>query len=272
MKFACYSRPRAGLCLALLLGGAFFCPALAQDDQSSNGELEANPGRPTVSTPATLTPVGYLQFETGVLGAEHSGEFANRTGINEVIKFAVQKRLQLLVSSEPFVTSDLGHSTSRDPGGVSLGAQAVIIPGTERRPTFSISYFRSVYGGTSPDLDIGSSRNSGLLLFSFDLGKLHVDTNYVFNEQIANAVHRVQFGQTLSVAHPIRGKLAFTAEIWHFTQPFLKSDAVGLLLAPAYALKPNLVLDAGFQRGLTSSSTRWEFFAGFTYLLPKRLW
>src|ERR1700683_4446179 len=25
---------------------------------------EANPARPTVSTPATLTPVGYLQFET----------------------------------------------------------------------------------------------------------------------------------------------------------------------------------------------------------------
>jgi hypothetical protein len=25
---------------------------------------EANPGRPTVSTPATLTPIGYLQFET----------------------------------------------------------------------------------------------------------------------------------------------------------------------------------------------------------------
>ena len=29
----------------------------------------ANPGRPTVSNPATLTPVGYFQFETGVLAA-----------------------------------------------------------------------------------------------------------------------------------------------------------------------------------------------------------
>jgi hypothetical protein len=235
-------------------------------------ELEANPGRPTVSTPATLTPVGYVQFETGVLGAEHSGEFANRTGLNEVIKFAVAKQLQFLVSSEPFVRSDLGASISHDPGGVALGAQAVIIPGNERRPTFAISYFRSVYGGTAPDLDIGSSRNSGLLLLSFDLGKLHVDTNYLFNEQIEDAVHRVQFGQTLSLAHPLRGKLAFTTEIWHFTQPFLNSDAVGLLMAPTYSLKPNLVLDAGFQRGLTSTSTRWEIFAGFTYLLPKKLW
>jgi len=39
--------------------------------QASNVETpEANPGRPTVSTPATLTPVGYVQFENGGLYAE----------------------------------------------------------------------------------------------------------------------------------------------------------------------------------------------------------
>lgn len=271
MKLASGSRSQSCWLSLLLLCCLLFRPALAQDDSGSNSGVEANPGRPTVSTPATLTPVGYLQFETGVLGAEHSAEFANRTGLNEVIKLAVANRSQLLVSSEPFVRSDLGSSSSHDPGGVALGAQAVIIPGKERRPTFAISYFRSLYGGTAPDLDIGSSRNSGLLLFSFDLGKLHVDTNYLFNEQIKDAVHRVQLGQTLSLAHPLRGKLAITGELWHFTQPFLKSDAVGLLLAPTYSVEPNLVLDAGFQRGLTSTSTRWEFFAGCTYLLPKKL-
>ena len=35
--------------------------------QQSASEPEANPARPTVSTPATLTPVTYLQFETGSL-------------------------------------------------------------------------------------------------------------------------------------------------------------------------------------------------------------
>src|SRR5438132_12756470 len=39
---------------------------------------EATPGRPTVSAPAALTPVGYLQFENGTLLAEHSTEFSNR--------------------------------------------------------------------------------------------------------------------------------------------------------------------------------------------------
>jgi hypothetical protein len=56
---------------------------------------EANPGRPTVSTPATLTPVGYLQFENGGLYAETSPEFTTLFGINQVTKLTVASRLQL---------------------------------------------------------------------------------------------------------------------------------------------------------------------------------
>jgi hypothetical protein len=36
---------------------------------------DANPGRPTVSTPAALTPDGYLQLEKGALFAHHSRSF-----------------------------------------------------------------------------------------------------------------------------------------------------------------------------------------------------
>lgn len=244
----------------------------SQSQSQTQDELAANPGRPTVSTPATLTPTGYFQFETGILGAQHSAEFADRTAINEVIKFSVAKRLELLVQSEPAVFSDLGGSHSQDPGGLSLGVQAVLLPGQERCPTISVSYFRTVYDGTAPDLDVGSSRNSAIFLLSTDVRKWHIDTNYIFNEQIDNSVRRAQFGQTLSVAHPVAGKLAWTAELWHFTQPFTSGHAAGFLTAPTYSVTPRLVLDIGFNRGLTSTSTRWEFFTGFTYLLPKKLW
>jgi len=165
----------------------------------------------------------------------------------------------------------VGDHRSNDPGGVALGFQAVLLPGEGRKPTISASYFHTVYDGTATDLDFGSSKNAALLLISTDLGKFHVDTNYIFNEQIQNAVHRAQFGQTLSISHPVKGKLGFTGELWHFTQPFLRGNATALLFAGNYNLKPNLVFDTGFNRGLTSTSTRWEFFAGFTYLLPKKL-
>jgi hypothetical protein len=42
---------------------------------------DANPDRPTLSTPAALTPAGYLQFESGSLGATTSPEFGTRIGI-----------------------------------------------------------------------------------------------------------------------------------------------------------------------------------------------
>jgi hypothetical protein len=45
--------------------------------------------------------VGYVQFETGLLGASHSPEFSSRYGVNEVIKLAVAPRLELLASAEP---------------------------------------------------------------------------------------------------------------------------------------------------------------------------
>src|ERR1700683_4448122 len=60
---------------------------------------EANPGRPTVSTPATLTPVGYVQFENGGLYSETSTEFTTLFGINQVTKLTVASRLQLLALS-----------------------------------------------------------------------------------------------------------------------------------------------------------------------------
>jgi hypothetical protein len=32
------------------------------------------------------------------------------------------------------------------------------------------------------------------------------------------------------------------------------------------------VIDTGFDHGFTGTSTHWEGFAGFTCLLPRRLW
>lgn len=266
-----------------LLGVLFACmgaTSMAQDAaQKSTADpeqspVEANPGRPTVSTPATLTPVGYVQFETGILGAEKSSEFSNRTGIEAVAKLSLTKSFELIVQTEPMVFSDLGSRPDRGPGEVFTGFQAVVHHGEGSKPTVSVSYFRRLYASPAPELDLGTNRQSALLLVSFDVKKFHVDTNGIVTEQIADDTleHRAQFGQTLSISHPVAGHLAMSGELWHFSQPLTKSNAVGLLLAPSYTVNRFLVLDGGFNRGLTASSTRWEGFLGFTYLLPKRTW
>ena len=232
---------------------------------------EANPARPTVAAPATLTPVGYLQFENGALYAEGSKEFSGRFAINQVTKLTVHPRLEFLVESEPLVYSGLNGVREVNPGDVLAGFQAVLLPGHESRPTVALSYLQRVYAGSAPDIDIGSLERGVILLISADSGGFHFDINGMFNEQTDKGVRRGQFGQTVSISHPVK-KFTIAGELWHFTQPLVRGNAVGNLWALSYSARPNLVLDVGFNRGLTSTSTHWETFAGFTYVLPHRLW
>jgi hypothetical protein len=234
-------------------------------------ELAANPGRPTIATPATLTPVGYFQFETGYLGAWRSPEFSSQTSFNEVVKFSLTRWVELIAEAGPFASSVVQNQTGNGAGGLALGLQGVIYHGEAARPTIALSYFRQVYGGDTPDLDIGSATNSFLFLASADLRGFHYDANFFFNEVVDSTIHRAQFGQTLSVSHALGKKWGLSGEIWHFTQPALRSDAVANLWTLNYNVRKNFVLDGGFNHGLTSTSTQWEVFFGFTYLLPHRV-
>jgi hypothetical protein len=213
------------LCLMLYV---FDQPCAPQSGASA--VPDANPGRPTVSTPAALTPVGYLQFENGTLFAEHSTEFSNRFGVSLVAKLAVFPRLELLLESEPLAISQSEDRTAVHEGEVFAGVQSVLFSGTASRPTVSVSYVRRVHVSVAPELDIGTFRQSGLFLLSDDIYGFHVDTNGIVAEQTQDGVRRAQFGQTLSISHPLR-KLTISGEIWHFSQPFEHSNALGNLWA-----------------------------------------
>ena len=253
-----------------ILCSLFVLPLYGQQPASTG--VEANPGRPTVSTPATLTPVGYLQFESGVLVATHSTEFSSQLSINEVVKLAVAPRLQFIISSEPVARSRAGGLNGIGAGGGALGLQGVFLTGKGARPTLAASYFHEVYAGNVPDLDLGGPNQSVVFLASTDVHGFHFDINFLANEMTQGGVRRAQFGQTLSIAHPLSKRFNLSAELWGFTQPFINGRCAGSLWAIGYAPRRNLVLDAGFNRGLTSTSTRWEAFVGFTYLFPHRLW
>lgn len=279
----CSPTGRRNLALLLLLAVSACAGAQSgsRDPQTGQSSLpeqketeavpEANPARPTVATPATLTPVGYLQFENGIQYAADSAEFSSRVGVNQVTKLTVHPRLQFLLQSEPVVHSGQGAVKEFDPGDILAGIQAVALPGQGKRPTVSLSYFKHVYAGSAPDVDFGTPEHSLLMLISSDLAGFHFDLNGLFNEQVQDKVGRAQFGQTISISHPVK-KFTVAGELWHFTQPFLHGNAVGNLWAVSYPVRRNLVVDAGFNRGLTSTSTQWEGFAGFTYVLPHRLW
>jgi hypothetical protein len=234
---------------------------------------DANPARPTVSTPATLTPTGYLQFETGSLGATTSPEFGTRIGVNQVTKLSVLRWLELSVQTEPYIHSSDSKGGDKEihPGEVFLGAQVELMPAEGARPAVAVSYVRRLYESPSPELDLGTFRQSGTFLVSNDIAGFHYDANFIETEETQSGVRRGQHAQTLSISHPLK-KFTVSLELWHFTQPYLRSYAVGNLWAISYPLRRNLVVDGGFDHGLTNTSTHWEEFIGFTYLLPHRLW
>jgi hypothetical protein len=247
----------------------FHQPSAAQSGTSA--VPDANPGRPTVSTPAILTPVGYLQFENGTLYAGHSREFSNRFGVSQVTKLAVLPRLEFFLASEPLAISQSEAQTAVHEGEVFAGAQGVLLFGSGSRPTLSVSYIRRLHESVAPELDIGTFRQSGSILLSDDLFGFHIDANGIVAEQVQDQARRAQFGQTLSISHPL-GMFTISGEIWHFSQPLENGNALGNLWAVSYPVRKNLVVDGGFNHGLTKTSTRWEVFVGFTYLLPHRLW
>ena len=234
-------------------------------------EPVANPGRPTVSTPATITPADYFQFESGVLGAWTSPEFSSQFNFNVVIKFSVSKWIEFIAAGQPHEHAVSDRQTVNGTGGFGLGAQAVVHHGEGVNPTIALGYLGAVVNGNAPDLDFGSFQNGAILLVSNDIRGFHIDSNFLFNEVEQLGVRRAQYGQTLSVSHALAKGFGISGEIWHFTQPFLNSNCVGNLWAVNDNAKKNLVFDAGFNHGFTSTSTKWEAFAGFTYLLPKKV-
>jgi len=235
-------------------------------------EPAANPGRPTIATPATLTPVGYVQLENGILVGHKSEEFKTLFNINQVTKLAVHPRLEFIGQFQPVAWSE-GEGASRYTnyaGGISVGAQVLLYQGQGARPTIAASFIQSAYAGDAPDLDIGSARQSVLALASFDFGAFHVDANAMFNSQVGDS-RKAQYGQTISIAHPFK-KTTIVCELWHFTQPLDNARADGMLWAVSFGPNKHLIYDVGFDVGLTSTSTHWEYFGGFTYLIPHRLW
>ncbi len=72
---------------------------------------------------------------------------------------------------------------------------------------------------------------------SISEARFHYDANAFFTELVEEPVRRAQFGQSLTISHPFLKNFILSAKIWHFTQPFLRSNAVGNLWAVSYTAR-----------------------------------
>src|SRR5580765_1447069 len=198
--------------------------------------IAANPNRPTVANPADITQYGVLELEYG-WDRVWPTEGVTQTSANGLLKFAVLCDVELRWNTTSFLSQTDASGTHRTFGDNWLGPQVRVYKQTKRVPTLAFSYAVKIPSASTED-GLGSGHVDHLFTFlaSKDVAKIHFDFN------------AGEFcGDTrLNAATP-----GFASSLWALT----------------YTVRPRLVIDGGFEAGLTSGGPHRHLFFGVTYAI-----
>jgi len=230
--------------------------------------IAANPNRPTVANPADITQYGVLELEYG-WDRVWPTEGVTQTSANGLLKFAVLCDVELRWNTTSFLSQTDASGTHRTFGDNWLGPQVRVYKQTKRVPTLAFSYAVKIPSASTED-GLGSGHVDHLFTFlaSKDVAKIHFDFNASeFWIGGGNGFDRNQ-QYNLAFSHVIRGPLQFTGEFYGDTR--LNAATPGFassLWALTYTVRPRLVIDGGFEAGLTSGGPHRHLFFGVTYAI-----
>ncbi len=247
-------------------------PAMAQWIGKQTGcyadVMAANPNRPTVANPADITQYGVLELE---YGWDRTWQQAgvHQTDLVGLLKFAVLCDIELRWNTTSFLSQTDLSVTHRGFGDNWLGPQVRLYRQTKRIPTLAFSYAIKIPSASSDDgLGTGRVDHSFTLLASKDIATLHFDFNvthfWIGRQGMSGFDQNDQFN--LAFSRSIRGGLGFTGEFYGDTE--LNRNTSGYassLWALTYTINPRLVIDSGFEGGLSSGGPHRHIFAGVTY-------
>jgi hypothetical protein len=230
--------------------------------------MVANPNRPTVANPADITQYGVLELEYG-WDRVWPQEDAHQSSIGGLLKFGVLCDIELRWTTTSFLSQTDATGTHQGFGDNWVGPQIRFYKQTKRVPTLAFAYAIKIpSASTENGLGTGRVDHSFVFLASKDIAKFHFDfnlTHFLIGRQSG-----LGFDQNdqlnLAFSRAIRGRLQFTVEFYGDTR--LNRNTPGFissLWAPTYAISPRLVIDGGFEGGLTSGGPHRHAFVGVTY-------
>ncbi len=230
--------------------------------------IRANPNRPTVADPADITQYGGLELEYG-WDRTWPEEGGHQTSLGGLLKFGLLCDLEMRWTTTSFLSQTDANGTHTGHGDNSIGPQVRIYKQTRRWPALAFGYAAKIPSASAED-DPGRGRvdHSFTFLASKDVTGFHFDFNAThFWIGRENEVGFDQNDQlNLAFSRPIRGGLGFTGEFYGDTQLNRTTPSfVSSLWAVTYTVNPRLVMDGGFEGGLTSGGPHRHVFAGFTY-------
>jgi len=228
----------------------------------------ANPNRPTVANPADITQYGVLELEYGGDRTWPEGS-VHQTSLGGLLKFGLLCDVELRWTTTSFLAQTDAVATHRGFGDNWLGPQVRVYRQTRRVPSLAFAYAVKIpTASTGGGLGTGRIDHSFTFLASKDIATVHFDFNathsWIGREGTSGFDQNDQLN--LAFSRPIRGGLGFTGEFYGDTQLNRTTPSfVSSLWALTYAINPRLVIDGGFEGGLTSCGPHRHVFAGFTY-------
>jgi hypothetical protein len=229
--------------------------------------IAANPNRPTVANPADITQYGVVELEYG-WDRVWPEEGVQQTSLGGLLKFGMLCDLELRWNSAAFLSQTDNSGRHRSFGDNWLGPQFRFYRQTKRVPSLALSYAAKIPSASTDDgLGSGYVDHEFTLLASKDIVQFHLDFNasqFLIGRSQGGFDQNRQFN--LAFSHVIHGKLQFTGEFYGDTQ--LNQTEPGFassLWALQYTVLPRLVIDGGFESGLTSGGPRRHAFVGMTY-------
>jgi hypothetical protein len=232
--------------------------------------IVANPNRPTVADPADITQYGVLELEYGW------DRYWPEAGVRQnsfggLLKFAALCDVELRWETTSYLWRTDASGTHRTFGDNWLGPQIRFYRQTERVPSLAFRYEVKIPSASTTDgLGTGRADHAFTLLASKDVAGIHFDFNvsqFLIGRSEGGGFDKSQ-GVNLAFSRPIHGPLLFTAEFYGDTRLNRNTPGfVSSLWALTYAVTPRLVVDAGYEIGLTSGGPHRHVFVGATYAI-----
>ena len=230
----------------------------------------ANPNRPTVSNPAHVTQYGVLELEYGWDRLWPEGGI-QQTSMGGLLKFGMLCDIELRWSTTSFLSETDSGGTSRTFGDNWLGTEVRVHRQTRRLPTMAFSYSFKIpsastdngmgTGRADHSFTFGASENIAHFTFDFNV------TQFLIGRPAASGFDENQL-MALAFSHAIRGGLQFAGEFYGETSLNQTTPAfASSLWALTYTIIPRLVIDGGFEAGLTTGGPHRHAFMGATYAL-----
>jgi hypothetical protein len=230
--------------------------------------IAAHPNRPTVANPADITQYGVLELEYG-WDRLRSEKDIRQTSVGGLLKLGMLCDVELRWNTTSFASQTDPSGSHGGFGDNWLGPQVRIYRQTTRVPTLAFSYAIKIPSApTENDLGTGRVDQAFTFLASKDVKRFHVDfngTEFLVGRPGTFGFDRNQ-QMNVAFSHALRGGLEITGEVYKQTR--LNKMTPGFVSSPwalTYTVLPRLVIDGGYEVGLTTGGPHRHGFVGATY-------